>query len=332
MVYVLGLDFGGTKLAAGLVDATSGAVVSRVARPTPVAGGAEASLALMLSLAASLLADQGPKTKDQSLPLHDDGPSSTVLGPPSLVSVGVSFGGPVEADGRTVRLSMHVPGWEGLPLAERLEAALGVPAAVANDGDAAALAEYRFGAGRGVRHILYLTVSTGIGGGVIVDGRLHRGERAWAGEVGHQVLKPDGPPCPCGRNGCLESLASGLSVAREARSLLAAPGAPPSSLAGIPPEALTARDVAEAAAQGDAAARQVWDAAMVWLGIGVASACNLLNPGRVVIGGGLTRAGELLFEPVRRVAAQRALDPALEIVPAALGDDVGILGGAALVL
>ncbi|MFO7170251.1 MAG: ROK family protein [Chloroflexota bacterium] len=310
MTYVLGLDFGGTKLAAGLVDAR-GAVVARQARPTPASGGAQASLALMLEMARELLADGR-------------------LSP--LAGVGVSFGGPVEADGRTVRLSMHVPGWEGARLADRLEQEFGVPAAVANDGDAAALAEYRFGAGRGVRHMLYLTVSTGIGGGVIIDGRLHRGERAWAGEVGHQVLKPDGPPCPCGRNGCLESLASGLSVAREARARLRAEGASGSSLASLAPEDLTARDVAAAAAQGDRLAREVWEAAMEWLGIGVASACNLINPGRVVIGGGLTRAGDLLFAPVRRVAAARALDPALEIVPAALGDDVGILGGAALVL
>jgi glucokinase len=307
-MYILGLDFGGTKLAAGLVDAATGAVVARDSRPTPVGGGAEASLALMLEMARALLTARGSR----------------------LSAVGVSFGGPVEADGRTVRLSMHVPGWESLPLADRLEDALGAPAAVANDGDAAALAEYRFGAGRGVRHMLYLTVSTGIGGGVIVGGQLHRGERAWAGEVGHQILKPDGPPCPCGRNGCLESLASGLSVAREARVLLRGPGAAMSSLAAIPADAVTARDVAHAAAAGDPLARAVWDAAMEWLGIGISSACNLLNPGRVVLGGGLTRAGDLLFDPVRRVAAYRALDPKLEIVPAALGDDVGILGGASL--
>ena len=338
MACILGLDFGGTKLAAGLVDTATGVLVARASHPTPVAGGAEASLALMRSLAASLLADHGSPTRDQGTPgirpsvYAADARSSLVIDPSSVVAVGVSFGGPVAADGRTVRLSMHVPGWEDVALADRLEAAFGVPAAVANDGDAAALAEYRFGAGRGVRHMLYLTVSTGIGGGVIIDGHLHRGERAWAGEVGHQVLKPDGPPCPCGRNGCLESLASGLSVARDARAPLAAPDAPPSALASIPPAELSARDVAAAAAQGDALAHEVWDAAMAWLGIGVASACNLLNPGRVVIGGGLTRAGDLLFAPVRRVAAERALDPALEIARAALGDDVGILGGAALVM
>jgi glucokinase len=248
----------------------------------------------------------------------------------SLAGIGVSFGGPVEADGRTVRLSMHVPGWENMALADQLEREFGVPAAVANDGDAAALAEHRFGAGRGVRHMLYLTVSTGIGGGVIVDGRLHRGERAWAGEVGHMTLRPDGPPCPCGRNGCLESLASGLSVARAARERLGLEPSSPSILAALPADQITARDVAAAAEQGDLLARAVWEEAMGWLGVGIAAAANLLNPGRVVLGGGMTDAGALLFDPVRRVAAARALDPALEVVPAALGAEAGILGGAAL--
>lgn len=298
MSYVLGLDFGGTKLAAGVVDET-GCVVASARCPSPP--DADAGLAAMLALQATL--------RSPELPIR---------------AVGVSFGGPVEADGRSVRLSMHVAGWEGLPLAERLEAALGVPASIANDGDAAALAEYRFGAGRGVRHMLYMTVSTGIGGGIIIAGQLHRGEHAWAGEVGHMVLKPDGPACPCGRNGCLESLSSGLSVAREARSRL-------QHLRPHDPTSLSARDVA-LAAHSDPLARAVWDEAMMWLGVGVASAANLLNPGRVVLGGGLTGAGALLFDPVRRSATRHALDSRLEIVPAGLRADVGILAGAALVL
>jgi glucokinase len=308
MTLVLGLDFGGTKLAAGLVDLQQGSVLVRRSMATPVSGGAPASLQAMLSVAQVLVA----------------------AAPAPVQGVGISFGGPVAADGRTVRLSMHVAGWEHVPLATHVEGALGLPAIVANDGDAAALAEYHFGAGQGVRNLLYLTVSTGIGGGIIIDGRLHRGERAWAGEAGHQVLKPDGPPCPCGRNGCLEALASGLSIAREARLRLRGPDGATSALAAILPDALTAQHVAEAAAAGDALARAVWNEAMGWLGIGIASAANLLNPGRVVLGGGLTRAGALLFDPVRHVVAQRVMDPEVRVVPAALGDDVGILGGAAL--
>jgi glucokinase len=307
MSHILGLDFGGTKLAAGLFDQAGAALIDRAECPTPVLAGAPASLAAMVDLARALLKAH----------------------PATLTGVGVSFGGPVEQDGRTVRLSMHVPGWENTPLAERLEAIFSVEARVANDGDAAALAEHRLGAGRGARHLLYVTASTGVGGGVIIDGRLHRGERGWAGEIGHMLLDPHGPPCPCGRNGCLESLASGLSIARDARALLAdAAGA--SMLRSLPPDQLTAQHVAEAAAGGDPLAQRVWGQAAEWLGYGLASAANLLNPGRIVVGGGLTRAGELLFEPLRRVAAQRAMDPALQIVPAQLGGDVGILGGVSL--
>jgi glucokinase len=245
--------------------------------------------------------------------------------------VGVSFNGPVAADDRAVRRSMHISGWDDFALAAWLEQELGAPTLIANDADAAALAEQRFGAGRGTRHLLYMTISTGIGGGVIIDGRLHRGERAWAGEIGHMPLVPDGPPCPCGRRGCLEALASGLSIARAARDRLRSQS-PISNLRSLANDQLTARDVATAAAQGDALAGAVWAEAMGWLGLGVAAAVNLLDPGRVVLGGGLTRAGALLFDPVRRVVAARALDPAVEIVPAALGDDVGILGGAALMI
>jgi glucokinase len=325
MSYILGLDFGGTKLAAGLVDPSSGLVVADARQPTP-AGGAAASLVAMLDLAHKLLAGDGRWGMGVG-----EAPPSPIPHLPSPLGIGVSFNGPVAADGRTVRRSMHVPGWEDFALAEHLERELSAPTLIANDADAAALAEQRFGAGRGVRHLLYMTISTGIGGGVIIDGRLHRGERAWAGEVGHIPLVPDGPPCACGRRGCLEALASGLSVARAAREQLQSASLT-SQLRSLPADQITARDVAAAAAQGDDLARAVWEAAMGWLGLGIAAAVNLLDPGRVVLGGGLTRAGTLLFDPVRRVVATYALDPEVEVVPAALGDNVGILGGAALMI
>jgi glucokinase len=306
-MHILGLDFGGTKLAAGLYDQSVGVLLDRAQCPTPVAGGAVASRAAMLKLAHDLL----------------------LTHPGTLIGVGVSFGGPVAPDGRVVRLSMHVPGWEQAPLADWLEQELAVAARIANDGDAAAMAEQRLGAGQGVQTLLYATASTGIGGGVIIAGALHRGERGWAGEVGHIVLDPNGPPCPCGRNGCLEALASGLSIARDARIALGS-DATASLLRAIPPAELNARHVAEAAAHGDPIARMIWERAMAWIGIGLGSAANLLNPGRIVVGGGLTRAGNLFFAPVRQAAAQRAMDPELSIVPAQLGNDVGILGGVSL--
>jgi glucokinase len=301
MSYVLGLDFGGTKLAAGIVDTSTGQVIVSGRSATP-AGGATHGFAAMLALA--------------------DGLRARIAQP--ITAVGVSFGGPVEADGRTVRLSMHIPGWEGFALAARCEAHFGVPCVIANDADAAGLAEYRFGAGRGCTHMLYLTVSTGIGGGVIINGQLHRGEHAWAGEVGHMILKPDGPACACGGNGCLESLSSGLSIARDARANI------PPSLRERDPATITARDVAMAAAQGDAVAQQLWDTAVAWLGVGISSASNLLNPGMIIVGGGLTGAGEQLFAPLRTIMAHRALSKQVVLKPAALGDAVGIMGGAAL--
>lgn len=288
---ILTLDFGGTKLAAGLIDAATGQVLAAARCPTP--GNADLSYAAMRDMARQLLAH--------------------AVAPPR--AVGVSFGGPVEADGRTVRLSMHVPGWERAPLAAWVERDFALPCTIANDADAAALAEWRYGAGQGASVLLYLTVSTGIGGGIVIGGAIHRGARAWGGEVGHQTLDPHGPPCDCGRNGCLEALASGRAIARD----VAHTG-----------QQRTARDVADAAAAGDAAARAVWERAMGWLGIGIANAANILNPDLVVLGGGLTGAGELLFTPVRQVVAARALDPALRVLPAALGEHVGLLGGAAV--
>ncbi len=301
MSYVLGLDFGGTKLAAGIVDIQSGTVVATQRCPTP-AGGASTGFVAMMALGNALRAQV-------ATPIH---------------AVGVSFGGPVEADGRTVRLSMHIPGWEEFALATRCEAHFGVPAVIANDADAAALAEYRFGAGQGCQHMLYLTVSTGIGGGVIINGKLHRGEHAWAGEVGHMILKPDGPLCACGGNGCLESLSSGLSIARDARANV------PPSLRDRDVTTITARDVAIASAAGDLVAKEIWDHAVGWLGIGISSASNLLNPGIIVIGGGLTGAGEQLFSPLRTIMAYRALSKQVVLKSAALGDVIGIMGGAAL--
>ncbi len=308
MQLILGFDFGGTKLAAGLYDTTAGLLLGRAEIATPIAGGATASFAAMLELARGLQA--------------------MYAGP--LIGVGVSFGGPVSADGRIVRLSMHVPGWEQAPLAAWIEQAMEVPARLANDGDAAALAEYWLGAGQGMRNMVYVTASTGIGGGVIINGALHRGERGWAGEIGHMLLDRSGPPCPCGRYGCLESLASGLSIARDARAALSAGHA--STLLSLPIEQVTAQRVAEAAIQGDPLAQRVWQRAMDWIGYGLGSAANLLNPGRIVVGGGLTRVGAAFFDPVRSAARQHAMDPELEIVAAKLGADVGILGGVALFL
>lgn len=299
MSWYLGLDFGGTKLAVGLAD-ESGRLLARRRAPTNGEGGPEAALATMRALVAE-------------------------LGQPGLdlAGVGVSFGGPVTPDRQRSLVSHHGPGWENYPLVDRIQANWPVPVEMDNDANAAALGEARFGAARGYRNVLYLTVSTGIGGGIVLDGHLYRGARGLAGEVGHTVVAPDGPLCPCGKRGCVEALAAGPMIAR-AYAEKAGLSAPP-----------TAEEVFQRAANDDPLARIVLDRAIDGLGLGIANAINLLDPDVVVIGGGVSNAGDALFVPLR-AAVHRYAEPsppdAVRIVPAALGDAVGILGAIALVV
>lgn len=214
---------------------------------------------------------------------------------------------------------------------------LGVEVALDNDANAAALAEHRFGAGRGVQHMVYITFSTGVGSGIIIDGHLYRGGLGTAGEVGHMTIDVDGPLCTCGNRGCLLAWASGMALARMAREAMAAGISPGiARLAGGDPERATAEVVAEAARQGDAVAQELVERTGAFLGIGLASLIQLLNPELIVIGGGLSRIGERLFAPMRRSLAERVVNPALaasaRIVQAELGDEVGVIGAAALLL
>jgi glucokinase len=225
----------------------------------------------------------------------------------------------------------NLPGWRDVPLGSLLSAEVGLPVFVENDANAAALAERWAGAGVGVDDLIYVTVSTGIGGGLILGGQLYHGAAGTAGEVGHMVIEPDGPRCNCGRFGCLEALASGPSIAREARAAVAA--GRPTVLAAIAPQALDAAAVARAALDGDPVAREIYARAATALGIGITNLVNLLSPAMVILGGGVTRAGELIFAPVRRIVRQEAFErpgSAVQIVPAALGEDVGAIGAAAV--
>ena len=257
-----------------------------------------------------------------------------VLGGERPSAIGVSFGGPVDATTGTVRLSYHVPGWEDVPLRQVLEAEFDAPTSVDNDANVAALGEHRFGAGRGTDSLLYITVSTGVGGGWILHGQLWRGAGGMAGEIGHTVVDPDGPVCVCGKRGCVERLASGPYIAQRAREWLeASPGRGHvlRVLAANDLEAITAQLVSRAAAQGDELAWEALEVAAWALGVGIGNAANLVNPQRFVLGGGVTKAGERFWEVIRRVAREAAL-PQLQfdVVPAALGDDAPLWGAIAL--
>jgi glucokinase len=230
----------------------------------------------------------------------------------------------------------NLPGWRSVPLRQWIQDELGLPTALENDANAAALAEHRFGAGRSTKHMIYVTASTGIGGGFILNGELYNGATGGAGEIGHMTILPQGPHCGCGNRGCLEALASGRAIAREARERVKC-GVPTliADLAEGDPDRISAKLVAQADAQGDIEAQEILDEAMTYLGVGMANLVNLFNPELIVIGGGLTKMGERLFDPVRRIVDRRAFRTAaqvVKVVPAQLGDDVGVLGAAAVAM
>jgi len=308
---VLAIDIGGTKLAAGIVD-SEGRILARGEVPTLAKEGLEPVLGRIVGLARDLLSR--PEVSD--VRVH---------------RIGVGCAGPVDLKAGLVFNPPNLPGWVRVPLTERIQQALGLPVVLENDANAAALGEFRYGAGRGARSIVYLTVSTGIGGGIILDGKVWHGLKDAAGEIGHMTVCPDGPLCGCGNRGCLEAMSSGTSIARRAREMLAAGRQTELSQVASP----TSSDVVRLARKGDPVASEIWDQAVRYLGIGVAAVITILAPERVIIGGGVTRAGDFLFEPLREHVRQRVkLVPveSVPILPATLGPDVGILGAAAVAM
>lgn len=315
---ILALDFGGTKHTVATAETV------RPGRPvilahervySPPGANAQYDLETTFDLAHQLLGGRQP------------------------AAVGVSFGGPVNAETGTVRLSHHVPGWKNVPLARMLRAEFEAPAQVDNDANAAALGEHRFGAGRGMTSLLYITVSTGVGGGWILNGQPWRGADGMAGEIGHTVVDPEGPLCLCGKRGCVERLASGPYMAETARDLLEQAGGPASgargglllTFAGGDPQAITGQILSQAAEGGDQLAREVLERGAWALGVGIGNAANLVNPQRFILGGGVTKSGQIFWDSVRQAARATALpEVQFEILPAELGDDAPLWGAFAM--
>jgi glucokinase len=311
----LGVDIGGTKVIAGVGDSACN-LASRVLKKTRFDSGGDVALENVLGAAREALSAAGPS---------------------KVAAVGISCGGPLDPKRGRILSTPNLTGWDGLPIVSIFEKEFSAKAYLDNDANVAALGESVRGAGRGVASFAYFTVSTGIGGGFVSDGRLFRGSTGNASEFGHQTLLPDGPLCGCGNRGCLEALASGKSIARRARELVSGGNVPRGSLllrmVKQDPDRLTAKHVAAAARKGDRTALAVWEEAVGYLGLGVANIINILNPERVVIGGGVAKAGAILFRPLRRVVAERALPDlsrSVDIVPAALGDDSGVVGAVRL--
>ena len=299
--HVLGLDIGGTKLAAGVVD-ESGRVLSFAVESTRAEEGYESGLERLFELGRGAVREAG---------LEVDG----------LAAVGIGSGGPLDAAAGTLIQPPHLPGWVDVPIVALAEEAFGLPVVLENDATAAAAGEHRYGAGAGSSHLVYLTISTGVGGGVVIDGRLYRGATGNGGELGHVTIDCAGRHCRgCGRNGCLEAYVSGTSIAERARE------------AGM--GAVTAADVAALARDGDATAVEVWDATTDALACGLTSIVNLFEPQLVVLGGGVVSGtGEQLLGPVRERVRAEAMSPAggaASIVGSALGRHVGVVGAAAV--
>ena len=308
--HAVGLDIGGTKIAGGVVT-DSGRILDRTRVPTPPDDEA-ATLAALLDLAGELRARN-----------------------PRVEAFGVGAAGLVERPGGNARWAPHNT-YRRLELRRLLHERTGLPTSVDNDGNAAAWAEARFGAGAVSDDLVLVNVGTGIGGGLVLNGQLYHGEHGFAGELGHLIVDPGGDRCACGNRGCLEAMASGSTLGRLGREAAAAdPGGRLAALAGGP-DLVTGEVVFAAAAEGDKPALALFERVGHWLGVGIASLVTIFDPDLVVVGGGVAATGDLLLAPARasferyvHARDHRDLPP---VVPARLGADAGLVGAATLAL
>jgi glucokinase len=311
MGYTIGVDVGGTKVLGGVVDEL-GAVLKTARRDTPREGGPALTEAIA-DVAKELMAEF------------------------NVDSVGVSAAGFVSSDRKTMLATPNIAGWNGVDLDYELTSLIGLPVVIENDANAAAWGEARFGAGRGKRHMLMLTVGTGIGGGIVVNGDLYRGAFGIAAEIGHIRVVPEGHLCGCGARGCFEQYGSGNALMRHAREAIAASPDIARNLLSRGDgtiEGLTGKAITDAAREGDAVALAAFNTTAQWLGAGIASLSVVLDPECVVIGGGVIDAGEILLKPTRE-ALERSMPfagkhPYPEIIAAQLGNEAGLVGVADL--
>lgn len=303
------IDLGGTNVRA-LIATLDGDIAGSDHRPSRTAEGLEITLRTMEECLLAACEKAGINIS-------------------ALSGVGIASPGWVDIQAGVVPAAPQLPGWRNVPLVRIMGERLGVPVLLENDANAAALGENVFGAGRGTRHMLYITVSTGIGGGIIVDGKLYGGARGSAGEIGHTVIDPAGPICPCGNNGCLEILASGTAIARRAESVEARGESTTLTRIKEQEGLLTARLVAEAARAGDLESAEIYAEAGRFLGLSLGNAVNLLSPEMIVIGGGVAKSATLFLPQTENTMKAVALSEPLRHVRltlSELGDNAGALG------
>jgi len=309
-MHAIGIDIGGTKIAGALVDA-QGAIVLEERVPSP-AGDPEAMVDAVVGLIQRLSANR------------------------EVIGAGVAAAGFIDADQSTIIYAPNIS-WRNEPFKAKLEAKLDIPVIIENDANAAGWAEYRYGAGRGYKHMVMLTIGTGVGGAVIADSHMLRGGFGIAGELGHIRVVPDGLLCGCGQHGCLESYASGSALLRSAKALAASSDPAGQRLREIEAEAgqLTGLEVYKAILENDEGALSVLRELGSWLGQAIGSLVAVLDPEVVVIGGGVSAAGDLLLDPIREAylahLPAKGYRPELKIIAAEFVNDAGVVGAADLV-
>jgi len=308
-MYRIGVDLGGSKIAVGLVDEDN-KIVSKAWTPTRAEAGAEGIVGDILMCVSNALTLYGADIRE-------------------CAGIGVGSPGTCDVENGTVR-NAHNLGWFGVPLCQMLSERTGLPAYVDNDANCAALGEVVAGAAVGCSSALMITLGTGVGGGLIINGKIYSGHRTLGGEFGHSCIMMGGELCSCGKRGCWEAYASATALIRQAER--AAEAQPDSALNGLKP--LDGEKIFAAAAGGDAAATEVVDKYCEYVAVGIVNLINGIYPQTIIVGGGISAAGERLLDPVREYiannffVADRALMP--ELVKAELGNDAGIIGAAAL--
>lgn len=310
--YVVGVDLGGTKILTALAN-LQGEILQRILVETGSNEPAEKVIARIVETIEQVILRAGI-TK-------------------CLVKrVGIGSPGSIKIAEGMVSFWPNL-NWRNVPIVQLMEDALQLPVVLENDANAAALAEYKFGAGRGTRHMIYMTISTGIGGGIVMDGKLLHGADDSAGEIGHHSILADGPLCGCQNRGCLEVLASGTALGRYGREAVESGQETLMSTLVENPADVTGAVVTKAASAGDALALEIVHKVATYIGIGITNLINIFNPEKIVLGGGVTKAGHLFMEKIMETVQERALPgprARCEIVFAELGQDVGVLGAIAV--
>ncbi|MBR1425115.1 ROK family protein [bacterium] len=312
----IGIDVGGTNVKIALVD-EKGKIIYSNSVPTYAKMGYEYTVNNIKQSIRDLMKETRTDEK-------------------SIEAIGFDFPGQIDYKNGIVKLAPNIPGWVNVPIAKMIEDEFHIPTKIDNDVRCAALGELKFGAGKGCENFVCITVGTGIGSGLVINGKLVRGASNAAGEIGHIKLQmKDGPICGCGDTGCLEAFASGPSIVAMAQDYIKGGKSTKfRELAAVDGGEITPYHVAKAAEEGDPVAKRIFEIMGEYIGIGLTSVINLLNPEKVIVGGGVAECGDLLLEPIRRTIKQRAMvvaGEAVQIVPAQLGNSAGVIGASMLI-